>query len=108
MGLGRWKLSCNRLKLQAPADRLPSDETLAELRQNKAALVDYLLERESRLAERRFGQPHARLFPFVGKQVWTPEGKGKLLSVYAETCEVLPEGATRTMRVNTGNVKVIQ
>jgi hypothetical protein len=40
-------------------------------------------------AERRFGQPHARLFPFIGRKVWTPVGPGTLLQVFAERVTVL-------------------
>jgi hypothetical protein len=40
-------------------------------------------------AERRFGQPHARLFPFLGRKVRTPAGPGTLLQVFAERVTVL-------------------
>jgi putative DNA primase/helicase len=36
----------------------------------------------------RFGQPHTRLFPLIGKQVWTPRGTGRLKTAYATRCEV--------------------
>jgi Protein of unknown function (DUF3631) len=36
----------------------------------------------------RFGQPHARLFPLIGKQVWTPRGTGRLETAYATGCGV--------------------
>jgi hypothetical protein len=49
-------------------------------------------------------QSHARLFPFICKRVWTPNGPGLLLSAYAELCEILPEGATKTVRVRTEDV----
>lgn len=41
------------------------------------------------LAERRFGQPHAKLFPFLGRKVRTPEGPGTLLQVFADRVTVL-------------------
>ena len=44
---------------------------------------------ESLDALRRFGQPHARLFPFLGRKVWTPEGAGTLLQVFADHVLVL-------------------
>jgi hypothetical protein len=105
-----------RLKLQAPADKMPSPETIAGLRQNKAAVLEYLRERgqpreiqfvslpepilrktdkletwrpESLDAELRFGQPHARLFPFIGRKVRTPSGPGTLLQVFADRATVL-------------------
>jgi hypothetical protein len=37
----------------------------------------------------RFGQPHARLFPFILKIVMTPYGAGRLETVYESGCEVL-------------------
>ncbi len=40
-------------------------------------------------AERRFGQPHAKLFPFIGRKVRTPAGPGTLLQVFAERVTVL-------------------
>lgn len=43
----------------------------------------------SRDAERRFGQPHAKLFPFLGRKVRTPEGPGTLIQVFAERVTVL-------------------
>lgn len=39
--------------------------------------------------ERRFGQPHARLFPFLGRKVRTPSGPGILLQVFAERVTVV-------------------
>jgi hypothetical protein len=40
-------------------------------------------------AERRFGQPHAKLFPFIGRKVGTSAGPGTLLQVFAEHVTVL-------------------
>jgi len=40
-------------------------------------------------AERRFGQPHAKLFPFIGRKVRTPAGPGTLLQVFAERVTVV-------------------
>lgn len=34
-------------------------------------------------AERSFGQPHTKLFPFIGRKVRTPAGAGTLLQVFA-------------------------
>ena len=36
-------------------------------------------------AERRFGQPHAKLFPFIGRKVRTPNGAGVLIQVFADS-----------------------
>jgi hypothetical protein len=34
--------------------------------------------------ERRFAQPHAKLFPFLGRKVRTPSGPGTLIQVFAD------------------------
>jgi hypothetical protein len=45
---------------------------------------------ESLEAVRRFhGQPHAKLFPFIGRKVRTPGGPGTLLQVFADRVTVL-------------------
>jgi hypothetical protein len=41
----RLRVEGERLKLEAPADRVPSQETIAGLRENKAAVLEYLRER---------------------------------------------------------------
>lgn len=33
--------------------------------------------------EERFSQAQAKLFPFLGRKVWTPKGPGTLLQVFA-------------------------
>jgi hypothetical protein len=110
------KIEGDRLKLQAPADRVPGPETIARLKENKSAVLEYLREREqpqetqfssfptpiawkteklgnwpgeSLDAQGRFGQPHAKLFPFIGRKVRTPRGAGLLVQVFAERVTVL-------------------
>jgi hypothetical protein len=39
--------------------------------------------------ERKFGAPHARLFPFIGRKVRTPQGAGVLLQVFRGRCGVV-------------------
>jgi hypothetical protein len=56
----------------------------------------------------QFGQSHARLFPVIGKRVWTSQGTGKLLLVFARHCEILPDGASRTIRAPPEDVIVLQ
>jgi tubulysin polyketide synthase-like protein len=108
----RLRVEGDRLKLEAPANKVPNPKTIAGLRDNKAAVVEYLRGRsyqfssfsnpipqkteklpnwptESHEAERRFGQPHAKLFPFLGRKVRTPGGPGTLLQVFAERVTVL-------------------
>jgi len=62
---------------------------------------------ESEVHAQRFGQTHARLFPLIGKRVWVAGGSGILLSVFAEQCEILPDGANRTVRVHPKDVGLI-
>ena len=52
----------NTVKKRATAQPAPIGEKLLTLRE------------ESLDAQRRFGQPHARLFPFLGRKVLTPAG----------------------------------
>ena len=112
----RLRVEGHTLKLEAPADKVPDQETIAGLRQNKAAVLKYLRERaqprenqfaslsdpiprqtdkledwpsQSLDAERRFGQPHAKLFAFIGRKVRTPVGPGTLIQVFAERATVL-------------------
>ena len=112
----RLRIEGERLKLEAPADRVPCPETIAGLRENKAAVVEYLRGRsqprgiqfssfpdpiarktekleswplESFEAERRFAQPHAKLFAFLGRKVRTPGGPGTLIQVFADRVTVL-------------------
>ena len=44
---------------------------------------------ESITAERRFCQSHAKLFPFLGRKVLTPDGPGTLQQVFADRVTVL-------------------
>jgi hypothetical protein len=37
----------------------------------------------------RFGKPHAKLFPFLGRKVRTPGGPGTLLQVFADRVTVV-------------------
>ena len=53
----------------------------------------------------RFGS-HARLFPFIGKRVWTPLGVGELFTAYADTCEVVLND--KVFSVPTADVRPIQ
>ncbi len=44
---------------------------------------------ESLDVEGRFNQEQAKLFPFLGRKVWTPKGPGTLLQVFAGRVTVL-------------------
>ncbi len=43
-------------------------------------------------SEERFGQPHARLFPLIGREVSTPDGRGTLVQVFAARSAVVIAG----------------
>jgi len=91
--------------------RAVDDAILGRIREAKPAILKALKQAwppESEAQARRFGQSHARLFPFIRKRVWTPTGPGVLLSAYAEQCEILPDGAAKTIRVRTQDVRPIQ
>jgi hypothetical protein len=63
---------------------------------------------ESRDAERRFGQPHARLFPFIGRKVRTPGGPGTLLQVFADRVTVLLDSQlARCSYFSPGQIKPV-
>jgi hypothetical protein len=55
------KVEGTKLKLEAPADKMPSSETLAELRENKAAVIEYLTERSQPIKNQFVSLPEPRL-----------------------------------------------
>ena len=84
------------LQLQTPADTASHPEAIADL------------QRESAEAERRFGQPHAKLFPFIGRKVRTPDGPGTLLQVFADCVTVvLDSGRSRCSFFPPGRVEPV-
>jgi hypothetical protein len=95
---GRLALDGDRIHYAIPAGDSEAHNLLDELRKHRTAVKELLRERltgdngwppESRDAEWRFGQPHAKLFPFLGRKVRTPSGPGTLLQVFAERVRVL-------------------
>lgn len=63
-----------------------------KIRAHKLELLELLGLRgwpeTSRDCVRRFGQPHARLFPFLGRPVATPRGPGRLIQVFRDRAGV--------------------
>jgi lauroyl/myristoyl acyltransferase len=47
------------------------------------------LPQAARDSEQRFGQSHAKLFPFIGRKVRTPKGPGTLIQVFAARVTVV-------------------
>jgi hypothetical protein len=75
----------------APTVPRPGDgaQRKAEPRTSEAKRTDLTSGAGSLDAEQRFGQPHARLFPFLGRKVRTPGGVGTLIQVFANGCTVV-------------------
>jgi hypothetical protein len=98
---GELSLNGDRIEYAIPRGNQEAQELLAELREHRKTLADFLRQRvhehaqkwppESYQAIRRFGQPHARLFPFIGRKVRTPGGPGTLIQVFADRVTVLLE-----------------
>lgn len=97
-GGGKLALDGERIRYSIPGGDIEALALLAELRQHRDGVKALLAQRAtdqsswtpaSADAERRFGQPHARLFPFLGRKVRTPNGPGTLLQVFADRVTVL-------------------
>ena len=76
-------------------------ELVGALREHKPEVLQILRSGgwpvECLEAERRFGQFHARLFPWLDKLVETPMGRGRLLQVFAERVAVSLDGSQGTL-----------
>ena len=82
----------DRLRVRAPRG-VVTDEIRRCLAEHKPQLLAELSATpgwppECLDAERRFGVPHARLFPLIGRRVSTPAGDGTLVQVFAERAAV--------------------
>ena len=105
------ELQARQVELVVVGDRLrfrpvtAVPEALREaLRIHKAEVMD-LVELQgwpeaSRDAVRRFRQPCARLYPFIGREIQTPRGLGRLLQVF-------PERATVAFAASTGDGELL-
>lgn len=80
----------DRLRVE-PRSAIPQ-ELIPELVEHKAEILKLLQGEawpvECLDSERRFGKPHARLFPLLDQTVETPQGPGRLLQVFAERVAV--------------------
>jgi hypothetical protein len=95
---GTLVLDGDRIRYSVPSGDAEVRALLFELRKRREEVRGLLAQRAAQQrscpptlfeAERRFGQPHARLFPFLGRKVRTPAGPGTLLQVFAERVTVL-------------------
>ena len=86
---GRLVLHGDRIRYSVPSGSPEVSDLLAELRRRREEVTELLRKRASwpatsLEAERRFGQPHVKLFPFIGRKVRTPDGSGTLLQVFVD------------------------
>ncbi len=78
------------LRIDAPPGVL-TPQILESLKERKDDILKLILlwPPECLEAERRFGHYHARLYPLMGKQVVTLEGRGELWRVFANSIGVI-------------------
>jgi hypothetical protein len=74
--------------------QLPSHEASGEAKPLHGVEADSCERMDD--CERKFGQLHARLFPFIGRKVRTPAGPGTLWQVFADRVTVLLDSAPTT------------
>lgn len=96
---GSLSLDGDRIEYAIPKGNPEAQQLLAELRKQRERVTEILRHRESESVNdwmpesrdrvRRFGQPHALLFPFIGRKVRTPAGPGTLLQVFTDRVTVL-------------------
>ena len=91
---GKLVLNGDRIRYSVPTDSPEISGLLAELRLRREEVAELLRRRtswptEAHKAERRFGQPHLKLFPYLGRKVRTPEGTGTLVQVFADHVTVV-------------------
>lgn len=80
----------NKLRIDAPPGVITPRirESLKESKDDLLKLIPFWPP-ECLEAERRFGHYHARLYPLMGRRVVTPEGRGGLWRVFANSIGVI-------------------
>jgi hypothetical protein len=96
---GILSLNGDQIEYAIPRGNREAQELLDELRRHRERVADFLRLRACESVEcyppeslnrvLRFGQPHAKLFMFIGRKVRTPNGLGTLLQVFADRATVL-------------------
>lgn len=83
------------LELVGPRGAL-RPELAEEIRCHKRDLLELVELQQwpeaSREAVRRYGEPCARLYPFLGQSILTPRGAGRLVGVLPERATVVLDG----------------
>ena len=87
--MSNWMRRLSRQTGFSAADTLPVFDDSSELERLGDPTARHGWPLASLDALQRFGQPHARLFPFIGRKVRTPAGPGTLLQVFVERVGVL-------------------
>ncbi len=116
---GRVSLKGDRIRCRIPD---PTPEPVAEavevLRRHKPEALALLGRQpgpdhpeprwppECLAAERTFCVPSAKLYPLLNHLVLTPEGPGKLLSVFQDRVEVHLQGESKTRRFRPGEIAI--
>ncbi len=108
---GRIQAAGDRIRCAVPRPRPPDvDKALATLRAHKMEALRLLRAPawppECLAAERKFGVPSAKLYPLLNHLVLTPEGPGKLLSVFQDRVEVHLQGESKTRRFRPGEIAI--
>jgi hypothetical protein len=86
--------------LELPGKHLPTEEDRASFNSLFNRLfgdkrVDQGLRQAMRESAEKFEGLYAALFPLIGKEVRTPHGTGRLLTVFARQCEIRLDGTDR-------------
>ena len=86
----RLRAEGEKLKLEAPADRVPSPETLGELREKKAAVLEYLRGRHREIQFPSFTSPRVRKTDKLKNcpDATRPDRSSTLLPFLAASCPV--------------------
>ena len=110
---GRLELDGGRIRYSIPSGNPTARDLVAELRKRREEVAELLRHRADcptapLEAERRFAQPHAKLFPFLGRKVRTPAGIGTLIQVFVDRCTVLLDSqASECARFAPGEIEPV-
>jgi len=79
----------SRGHVRAPSIEYPTSVPVSTLGIPSSVAAEEGWPMQCKEAQQRFAQPHAKLFPLLGRKVRTPAGPGTLLQVFAERVMVL-------------------
>ncbi len=95
--------------LRSRAEGLPTSESDSVVVAAKHPKKETDWPKECIESRRRFGQPHAVLFPLIGRAVQTPQGRGRLFNVMSTKdgaiAGVVVEGEDRVTFVSAADLK---